>query len=321
MDDDDRQLFVRSVDHACGKLSGGDLDAALDELGWFEALSEDPRTAVSVLFEGQGRANVTTSALAAVLGSSLGLGAGPNATVVLPALGHRRPPGEIVADGGLVIRGAGTAFPGDRAIASVVARFDDGDRVLAVATDELTLRPQEGVDPGFGLVEVTGDGVPFTTHRALEPSEWRQGVATAQLAVGHELVGAAKAMLALAREHALERIQFGQPIGRFQAVRHRLADTLVVVEAADAALWSAWPERSPQAAAMAKALAGRGARTVARHCQQVLAGIGFTTEHRFHHYLRRVLVLDQLFGGGRSLTRGLGRELLATRSLPPLPRL
>ena len=70
---------------------------------------------------------------------------------------------------------------------------------------------------------------------------------------------------------------------------------------------------------MAKALAGRGARTAARHCQQVLAGIGFTTEHRFHHYVRRVLVLDQLFGAGRSLTRGLGRELLATRSLPPLP--
>ena len=72
---------------------------------------------------------------------------------------------------------------------------------------------------------------------------------------------------------------------------------------------------------MAKALAGRGARTATRHCQQVLAGIGFTTEHEFHHYVRRVLVLDERFGASRALTRELGRQLLATRRLPPLPPL
>ena len=171
------------------------------------------------------------------------------------------------------------------------------------------------MDPGLGLVEVTGDGVPFTTDRDAGTGRMvARAWPLARLAVGHELVGAARAMLALAREHALERIQFGQPIGRFQAVRHRLADTLVAIEAADAALGSAWEERSPQAAAMAKALAGRGARTAARHCQQVLAGIGFTTEHDLHHYVRRVLVLDQLFGAARTLTRDLGRELLATRT-------
>ena len=139
--------------------------------------------------------------------------------------------------------------------------------------------------------------------------------------VGHELVGAARAMLELARAHALDRIQFGQPIGRFQAVRHRLADTLVAVEAADAALDAAWEDPSPPAAAMAKALAGRGARTAARHAQQVLAGIGFTTEHDLHRYVRRVLVLDQLVGAGRALTTDLGHQLLASRQLPPLPPL
>ena len=69
---------------------------------------------------------------------------------------------------------------------------------------------------------------------------------------------------------------------------------------------------------MAKALAGRGARTAARHCQQVLAGIGFTTEHPLHRYVRRVLVLDELFGSARALTRQLGDELLDDRQLPPL---
>ena len=70
--------------------------------------------------------------------------------------------------------------------------------------------------------------------------------------------------------------------------------------------------------AIAKALAGRGARTAARHCQQVLAGIGFTTEHPLHLYIKRVFVLDELFGASRVLTRELGEHLLRTRKLPPL---
>ena len=48
----------------------------------------------------------------------------------------------------------------------------------------------------------------------------------------------------------------------------------------------------------------------------MLAGIGFTTEHALHRYVRRVLVLDQLFGASRTLTSELGAELLATRRLP-----
>jgi len=63
---------------------------------------------------------------------------------------------------------------------------------------------------------------------------------------------------------------------------------------------------------------GRAALGAARNCQQVLAGIGFTAEHPFHRYVRRVLVLDQLLGSSRSLTRGYGAELLATRRLPDL---
>ena len=51
----------------------------------------------------------------------------------------------------------------------------------------------------------------------------------------------------------------------------------------------------------------------------MLAGIGFTTEHPFHRYLRRVLVLDGLLGDARSLTRELGEQLLCRRAeLPPI---
>jgi alkylation response protein AidB-like acyl-CoA dehydrogenase len=128
-------------------------------------------------------------------------------------------------------------------------------------------------------------------------------------------------MLDLARTHALERMQFGQPIAAFQAVRHRLAEALVAIETAAAMLDAAWLEPTPQTSAMAKAVAGRSARTVAKHCQQVLAGIGFTTEHSFHRYLRRILVLDELFGSARTLTRSLGEEVLESGQLPPLLKL
>src|SRR3546814_15860494 len=110
-------------------------------------------------------------------------------------------------------------------------------------------------------------------------------------------------MLELAREHALERVQFGQPISRFQAIRHKLADTLVAIETADGVLAASWLDRSPVTAALAKSLAGRGARLPAKHCQQVLAGIGFPTEHDPHRYGRRRLVLDEPVGPARTRTK------------------
>jgi alkylation response protein AidB-like acyl-CoA dehydrogenase len=153
---------------------------------------------------------------------------------------------------------------------------------------------------------------------SLAPSAWGSAVAAGQRALAHQLVGASRTMLDQARTHATERIQFGQPIGQFQAVRHRLAESLVAVEAAAAAVDAAWLDPSPFAAAAAKAVAGRSAKTVSRHCQQVLAGIGFTNEHDFHLYARRVLVLDQLLGSARTLTRALGSDLITSGQVPPL---
>ena len=116
----------------------------------------------------------------------------------------------------------------------------------------------------------------------------------------------------------VERVQFGRPIARFQAVRHRLADALVAVEALEAALGAAWDEPNPMTAALAKAIAGRTARTVATHSQQVLAGIGFTTDHAFHRYFKRTMVLEGLFGRADDIVTDIGRELIATRAVPTL---
>jgi hypothetical protein len=315
MEGADLELFERSLRHAVEAVSGPSLDEALAELGWSEAMGEDPRAAVSLLFSLQGSANAVSSSLDLVVLGALDLsGVG---SPVLPVVGRWDPPGLLAGDR-LSVSGLGSAALVDASDLLVVARIaDEGkDVAVVVPAGDLTLRPVHGLDPQLGLVEVRGT---LAVAGKTEPvPEWASAVALAHLALGHELVGASRRMLELAREHALERVQFGQTISGFQAIRHRLADTLVAIETADAVLEAAWLDASPRTAAMAKALAGRGARTAARHCQQVLAGIGFTTEHPLHLSIRRVLVLDQLFGNARSLTTALGTELLESRQLPPL---
>jgi alkylation response protein AidB-like acyl-CoA dehydrogenase len=146
-------------------------------------------------------------------------------------------------------------------------------------------------------------------------------VAEARLAVGWWLIGSARAMLSLARQHALDRVQFGRPIAGFQAIRHRLAETLVAIEGAEATLTLPGVDNPDLTALLAKAAAGKAALTAAKHCQQVLGGIGFTEEHDLHRHVKRVLVLDGLLGSSRELTRRAGAGLRARGSAPRLANL
>ena len=326
MDHQERELFERAARRAMEDTAGPSIDTALGELGWRDALESDPQAAISVIFEGQGETNSTSSALDDVVAHALGglppdAGAAP--AVVIPPAGRWSPPGLLQGER-LVVRGLGTGRLRTAEPAAVVAARPDGPEGGAdalVMTADLASRSIAGMDPFFGLVEVTGSGCEPESSVTLGPGAWPEAVRLARLATAHELVGAARAMLALARTHAFERVQFGRPIGAFQAVRHRLAESLVAVEAAAAALGAAWDDGSDQSAAVVRGQAGHAAHTVARHSQQVLAGMGFTTEHPFHRYLRRVLVLDQLFGSARNVTRSLGQELIDSRRLPALPPL
>ncbi|MEU0741266.1 acyl-CoA dehydrogenase family protein [Streptomyces sp. NPDC006134] len=134
-------------------------------------------------------------------------------------------------------------------------------------------------------------------------------------ALGWWLLGTGRAMLGLARRHVLDRHQFGRPLASFQALRHRLAETYVALEGAEAALTAAEDDTG---ALLAKAAAGRAALTAARHCQQALGGIGFTAEHELHRHVERALVLDGLLGSARDLTREAGALLLREGRAPRL---
>jgi len=145
--------------------------------------------------------------------------------------------------------------------------------------------------------------------------------AAGRQALGWWLVGTSRTMLALARQHALDRVQFGRPVASFQAIRHRLAETLVAVEGAEATLVAATAEPDDFGFLLGKAAAGQAASIAARHCQQVLGGIGFTEEHELHRHVKRSLVLDGMLGSSRELTREAGATLRAKRFAPRLAQL
>ncbi|MFD6802197.1 acyl-CoA dehydrogenase family protein [Streptomyces cyaneofuscatus] len=117
---------------------------------------------------------------------------------------------------------------------------------------------------------------------------------TAAAVLAAEAVGAAAGALERTVAYVKEREQFGRAIGSFQAVKHRLADLYVRVEAArSAAYYAAW---DPAAGPLALAQALEAARTVAGEAVQLHGGIGFTWEHEAHLYVKRAAADELLFG-------------------------
>lgn len=117
---------------------------------------------------------------------------------------------------------------------------------------------------------------------------------TAAAVLAAEAVGAADRALARTVEHVCRREQFGRPIGSFQAVKHRLADLYVQIQAArSAAYYAAW---DPDQGALALAQALEALRATAGEAVQLHGGIGFTWEHDAHLYFKRAAADDLLFG-------------------------
>jgi alkylation response protein AidB-like acyl-CoA dehydrogenase len=176
----------------------------------------------------------------------------------------------------------------------------------------------------LALIEVTGVDVTAEVVVAGERAvaAWDAVATAGRLALGYQILGAVGQMIDLAVDHARSRVQFGRPIGSFQAVRNRLAEAHVAREGAAAALASAWDtDDAVLAGLLAKSLAGRAARIAATHCQQVLAGIGFTAEHPFHRFLARALVLDSVLGSAAELPTAIGAHLISAGTVPRLVEL
>jgi len=312
----ERALLAATVKTALAQ-SDGNADAALDVLGWLEMLDAEPDDAIAIVFESLGAAGTASTALDDVIAAALGTKPRPDLAVLLPPFAAWEPPGS--ADGyHVAASGLATARVARARDLLVVGRAASGCCGVTVAASSVELRPVRGLDPDAGLHTVTVALLTPAAGDAIDDATWGAAVALGRRAAAHEIAGASRTMLDLAREHALGRVQFGRPVASFQAVRHRLAEALVAVEALDATLRAAADQPSVTTAALAKATAGRTLHTVAAHCQQVLAGVGFTTDHAFHRFLKRAMVLDGLSGSADGIAIDLGRQLLATRSVPTL---
>jgi alkylation response protein AidB-like acyl-CoA dehydrogenase len=142
----------------------------------------------------------------------------------------------------------------------------------------------------------------------------------AAVAYAAELLGVAQRALDLAVAYAKDRVQFGRPIGSFQAVKHRCADMLVDVEGMRSAVyWAAWTlgdadsgeEDRAIAASTAKAWCSDAAHRVLASALQVHGGIGFTWEHDLHLYLKRAQLDAVAFGDATHHRARLARLLRA----------
>jgi alkylation response protein AidB-like acyl-CoA dehydrogenase len=202
------------------------------------------------------------------------------------------------------------------ALLALPAGTTDGAVLALVRPDapgvELELEPT--LDPSLRPATVRLDGA--APERVLgSTSSVDQVAATAAVLAAAEAVGAAASVLALARDYAAERRQFGHTIGSFQAVRHMLADMVVLTESswssvlyAAASLDEGEPD-SLRTAAVAKAWTSRATLNVAHGALQVFGGVAFTAEHRAHLYLRRIASLGSRYGSAADHERELGRSL------------
>ena len=173
----------------------------------------------------------------------------------------------------------------------------------------LGLSPVAGMDLATRWVHVRLDQVPVAPDAVLG-TVGAGGVLLGGLlrrgAVGAaaEMLGAARRCLDMSVAYAKVREQFGQPIGSFQAIRHKCAEMLLEVENSHSATYyAAWAldagaEDQELAASVAKAYVGDAARKVCGDSIQVHGGIGFTWEYDLHLYFKRAKALEPMYGDG-----------------------
>jgi alkylation response protein AidB-like acyl-CoA dehydrogenase len=235
------------------------------------------------------------------------------------ALGAAPHPWQLVDDGALSLGGTVRPVLGLPTARLVLVPLDDGtgtgwlllDRAaFGDAVSVEALPALDGTRP-VGLLTFADDGrvtVPLREQVMFSDDDVR-GLALTLAAA--ESAGIARWCLQTASDYAKVRVQFGRPIGQFQAVKHALADMLVAVEQCAAVAWdaaAAWSEPEDVAAGethdrhlsarIAGAVALGAAAHCAKQCIQILGGIGFTWEHDAHLYLKRAMANLQLVAGG-----------------------
>jgi alkylation response protein AidB-like acyl-CoA dehydrogenase len=199
---------------------------------------------------------------------------------------------------------------------------DDRSSLFAIpsasvlSSDVLTRTPLHSMDQTRKLARLEFHRTPAHLVGAPGAGDEIVGAVLKQAAVAlaSEQVGICQWGVATSVEYARTRVQFGRPIGTFQAIKHKCVDMLLDLEAAKAvAYYAAWTVETdapdlPVMSSVAKAECSEAALDVATETLHVHGGIGFTWEHPAHLYLKRARSSALLFGDP-----GHHRELVCTR--------
>lgn len=201
--------------------------------------------------------------------------------------------------------------------------------VLPARTQGITIRPHVMLDLTRPMSRVEFADVSVSREQLLgEPGRAAEAVAKglnlARIALASEALGGAEQVLEMTVAYVKERRQFGRPIGSFQALKHRLADMMIEVEAARSAAWYAACAAQEQetelaeAAAIAKSYCCDAFFDCAASAIQLHGGLGFTWEHEAHLYLKRARATATLLGSPSWLRERLVRLFASGEAASPM---
>ena len=202
------------------------------------------------------------------------------------------------ADSLIVVARTEPGSAGSEGISLVLVPADaEGVESSRVETMDQTRKQAEITFAAVRVPETAVLGDPGSGWSALQETLQRAAVALA-----FEQVGGAQQCLDMSVEYAKARIQFGRPIGSFQAIKHKCADMLVAIESArSAAYYAGWAasvgdEDLAIAAPLAKSYCSEAYSQAAGDNIQIHGGIGFTWEHDAHLFFKRAKTDELLFG-------------------------
>lgn len=214
---------------------------------------------------------------------------------------------------GFVLRGTAGFVPdgGYADMIAVAARLPDADQADCLfyvprSAPGLDWQDLPTVDPAQCLGALTLDDVPVHQSDALVPPGEGGAAIThllnrAAVATAADALGSAEHVLELTVEHLRTRHQFGQPLGSFQALKHRCANMYVWLQLARAAVEHAAlvindSRQASAAASIAKSYCGQYCCTIAEEGVQMHGAVAFTTEHEMHLHLKRQQLGAAIFG-------------------------
>src|SRR5947209_19675450 len=248
----------------------------------------------AVVLQELGRGLVPSPLLGTTLAELALLAAADPDPETLAALAEGSSIGALVFDPDYVVNGD---------IADVVVAASEGLGGQLSRWTRFGARPVATMDPTRRLAQVCPEE---TESIGADP-----GIADiAAILLAAEQIGAAERCLELTVEYTKDRVQFGRPIGSFQALKHRMADLYVTVAAARAVVSDACEDPTPTNAATARLAATEALQAAAAEGIQLPGGIAITWEHDMHLYFKRAHGSAHLLGSTRELLRQLESEVL-----------